>query len=102
MPASEITGPAIYFNRRAFMRAGIVAASAMATGLLYRRLNPVATGTIETPLLQFSGGIRSKSCRRKHYTTLSFRAHEVRSSWPHEAGMLRGAGMLSCSFDEPG
>ena len=52
MPASEITDPAIYFNRRAFLRAGIVAASAMATGLLYRRLNPVAKGTIETPLLE--------------------------------------------------
>ncbi len=52
IPASEITDPAIYFNRRTFMRAGIVAASAIATGLLYRRLNPVATGTVDTPLIK--------------------------------------------------
>ncbi len=52
MPASEITDPAIYFNRRTFMRAGIVAASAIATGLVYRRLNHVATGTVDTPLIQ--------------------------------------------------
>src|SRR5208282_1585488 len=50
--ASEITGPAVYFNRRAFMRAGILAASAVATGLVYRRLNHVATGTIDTPVIQ--------------------------------------------------
>src|SRR5208282_6142094 len=50
--ASEITGPAVYFNRRTFIRAGILAASAVATGLVYRRLNPVATGKIDTPLIQ--------------------------------------------------
>jgi sulfoxide reductase catalytic subunit YedY len=49
--AGEITDPAVYFNRRTFMRAGILAASAAATGLLYRRLNPVATGTVRTPLI---------------------------------------------------
>jgi len=52
IPAGEITDPAVYFNRRAFMRAGIVAASAVLTGLVYRRLNRVATGTIDTPPLQ--------------------------------------------------
>ena len=52
IPASEITDPAVYFNRRTFMRAGIVAASALATGLVYRRLNPVATGTVDTPLIE--------------------------------------------------
>ncbi len=34
------------------MRAGILAASAVATGLVYRRLNHVATGTIDTPVIQ--------------------------------------------------
>jgi sulfoxide reductase catalytic subunit YedY len=52
IPASEITDPAVYFNRRTFMRAGIVAASAIATGLVYRRLNRVATGTIDTPRIE--------------------------------------------------
>ncbi len=56
--ASEITDPAVYFNRRMFIRAGILAASAVATGLVYRRLNPVATGKIDTPLIQ---GIQTPS-----------------------------------------
>ena len=50
--ASEVTDPAVYFNRRTFIRAGILAASAVATGVVYRRLNHVAAGTIETPLIQ--------------------------------------------------
>src|SRR5208282_6656749 len=50
--ASEITGPAVYFNRRTFIRAGILAASAVATGLAYRRLNPVATGAIKTARIE--------------------------------------------------
>ena len=49
--AREITDPAVYFNRRNFIRTGVVAASAAATGLVYRRLNPVATGTLDTPLI---------------------------------------------------
>ena len=48
----EITDPAVYFKRRTFIRAGILAASAVATGLAYRRLNPVATGTVDTPVIQ--------------------------------------------------
>ncbi len=48
----EITPPAVYFNRRAFIRAGILAASAVATGLVYRRLNPVATGGVTTAPIQ--------------------------------------------------
>ncbi len=50
--ASEVTDPAVYFNRRTFIRTGIVAASAVATGLVYRRLNHVATGTVDTPLIK--------------------------------------------------
>jgi len=50
--AREVTDPAVYFNRRTFIRAGILAASAMATGLVYRRLNHVAKGTIDTPVIQ--------------------------------------------------
>jgi sulfoxide reductase catalytic subunit YedY len=50
--ASEITDPAVYFNRRTFIRAGILATSAVATGLVYRRLNPVAAGMVNTPVIQ--------------------------------------------------
>ena len=50
--ASEVTDPAVYFNRRTFIRAGILAASAVAAGAVYRRLNHVATGTIDMPVIQ--------------------------------------------------
>jgi methionine sulfoxide reductase catalytic subunit len=52
IPSGEITPPAVYFNRRNFIRAGILAASAAATGTIYRKLNPVGTdagNTVRTP-----------------------------------------------------
>jgi sulfoxide reductase catalytic subunit YedY len=52
IPSSEITPPQVYFNRRAFMRAGAVAATAVATGLLYRRLNRMSKRTVVTSQLQ--------------------------------------------------
>ena len=39
IPASEITDEHVYFNRRAFMRAGILAGTAVATGWAYEKLN---------------------------------------------------------------
>jgi sulfoxide reductase catalytic subunit YedY len=50
--STEITDPGVYFNRRTFMRAGILAASAVATGLVYRRLNHAPMDTIATPLIK--------------------------------------------------
>ena len=55
--AGEITAPAVYFNRRNFIRAGVLAASAVATGVAYRRLNPVGTGKVNTPAI--AGVIKS-------------------------------------------
>jgi len=49
---SEVTDPGVYFNRRMFIRAGILAASAVATGMVYRRLNPVGSGKVNTPVIQ--------------------------------------------------
>jgi methionine sulfoxide reductase catalytic subunit len=40
IPDREITPPNVYFNRRSFMRAGIAAATAIATASVYRQLNP--------------------------------------------------------------
>jgi sulfoxide reductase catalytic subunit YedY len=48
IPSSEITPPAVYFNRRAFMRAGVAVASAAGTGLLYRKLNGMQLGSVDT------------------------------------------------------
>ena len=53
--SSEITPPSVYFNRRNFIRAGVLAASALATGALYRKLNPVGTNaarTVETAKIE--------------------------------------------------
>ena len=44
----EITPASVYFNRRSFIQAGILAASAVATGLVYRELNPVGAGGAKT------------------------------------------------------
>ena len=50
--AREVTDPAVYFNRRNFIRTGILAASAVATGEVYRHLNPVGRGKVNTPVIQ--------------------------------------------------
>ncbi len=40
----EITPPEVYFNRRSFMRLGILAASTLVTGYAYRKLNAPGAG----------------------------------------------------------
>jgi len=45
IPSSEITPESTYLNRRTFLRAGVVAASVLATGAIYRRLNGISSGT---------------------------------------------------------
>ena len=46
---SEITDRSVYLNRRLFMRGAILAGSAAATGLLYRKLNPPPAQIVEQP-----------------------------------------------------
>jgi len=48
---SEITPHSVYLNRRNFIRAGIVAATTLGTGALYRRLNPAGGGEVNTPMI---------------------------------------------------
>jgi sulfoxide reductase catalytic subunit YedY len=48
----EITPPAVYFNRRNFIRTGILAASTVATGLVYRAVNHVSTTPIKTARIE--------------------------------------------------
>jgi sulfoxide reductase catalytic subunit YedY len=45
----EITPRALYLDRRALMRGGVIAASAAATGWLYRQLNPGGHDASELP-----------------------------------------------------
>jgi sulfoxide reductase catalytic subunit YedY len=47
--SSEITDQKVYQNRRLFMRGAILAGSAAATGLVYRKLNPPAAVVEERP-----------------------------------------------------
>jgi sulfoxide reductase catalytic subunit YedY len=47
----KITPPAVYFNRRAFLKGGAIAAAVTATGLVYRRLNCLPPPTVEPPAL---------------------------------------------------
>jgi len=49
---SEITPREAYFNRRSFIRGGLVAATAAGTAVLYRKLNGVDLVTTESPPLQ--------------------------------------------------
>ena len=47
----EITPRELYFNRRTVLRGGVLAASAAATALLYRKLNGVQTIVTERPAI---------------------------------------------------
>ncbi|OYW13706.1 MAG: hypothetical protein B7Z55_16405, partial [Planctomycetales bacterium 12-60-4] len=48
IPDSDITPPDVYLNRRNFLRAGIVTATTVTTGVVYRQLNRPGTVKIET------------------------------------------------------
>ncbi|HMG74880.1 MAG TPA: protein-methionine-sulfoxide reductase catalytic subunit MsrP [Pyrinomonadaceae bacterium] len=47
--SSEITDPKVYLNRRLFMRGAVLAGSAVATGFIYRELNPPPAVIEERP-----------------------------------------------------
>ena len=50
--SSEITDRSVYLNRRLFMRGAILAGSAAATGLIYRKLNPSAPVVESRPKIE--------------------------------------------------
>ncbi len=56
IPSSEITPPEVYFNRRNFIRGGIVAAGAVGTGFLYRKINHV--DLVENTAAQLPGLVK--------------------------------------------
>ncbi|MBK9031449.1 MAG: protein-methionine-sulfoxide reductase catalytic subunit MsrP [Myxococcales bacterium] len=53
---SEITPPAVYWNRRAFLRGGAIAAGALASAALYRRWNGVELRQVDTAAID---GVRA-------------------------------------------
>jgi sulfoxide reductase catalytic subunit YedY len=57
IPSREITPPDVYFNRRNFIRAGIVGAGAVGSGILYRRINKVEI--VESNSAQLPGLVKA-------------------------------------------
>jgi len=55
IPSREITDEQVYLNRRNFMRVGIVAATTVATGYVYRQLNTPAGRRGASPEKQLAG-----------------------------------------------
>ncbi|HEX5061705.1 MAG TPA: protein-methionine-sulfoxide reductase catalytic subunit MsrP [Kofleriaceae bacterium] len=53
---NEVTPPEVYFNRRAILRAGAIAAGALGTGILYRKLNGV--DLVQTQTAEVSGVVK--------------------------------------------
>jgi methionine sulfoxide reductase catalytic subunit len=53
MAKDEVTPPEVYLNRRTFMKAGIIAAGAAGTAVVYRKLNGVEV--VETKTAEVSG-----------------------------------------------
>src|SRR5262245_49597182 len=48
----EVTPPEVYFNRRTFLRGGLLAATTAGTVLAYRRLNGVDIQSVERPPIE--------------------------------------------------
>ena len=71
-----MTPAAVYFNRRNFIRAGILAAGAVATGVVYRHLNPVGHGTVNTAPIQ--GVVKPTAVEADMY---GFRVNEPETSF---------------------
>jgi sulfoxide reductase catalytic subunit YedY len=56
----EITPPQVYFNRRAILRAGMLAGSTIATASVYRWFNPARTIDAKTPVLNLQAAVESE------------------------------------------
>ena len=52
IPASEITPPSVYFNRKSFLRGAVAVASVAATAKVYRSLNGKSETVVEAPKLE--------------------------------------------------
>ena len=73
--SSEITDRSVYLNRRLFMRGAILAGSAVATGFIYRRLNPPAPVLESRPKIEVATtptdeGIRNAFKTNEQLTSL--------------------------------
>jgi len=69
MKSSEITDPKTYLNRRLFMRGAVLAGSAVATGFLYRTLNPPPAEIPKGDKLSFVSNADAKDRAARGFTT---------------------------------
>jgi sulfoxide reductase catalytic subunit YedY len=78
-----MTPPDVYFNRRAFMRAGIVTATAVATGLIYRSLNsrPRATQSVPQDLERLALVPTTTPTTEESGAASAFRTNEPQTSY---------------------
>ncbi len=76
----EVTPRAVYFNRRNFVRAGLLAASAVATGAIYRKLNPVGTETAPTIPTAPIAGVRPPAATEAD-DSAGYRVNEAETPW---------------------
>jgi sulfoxide reductase catalytic subunit YedY len=90
IPSSEITPQGVYLNRRSFMRAGLLAATAAGTALIYRQLNRVSLDAAESAPL--TGLVTADS-------TSGFRVNEPRTP---RASILNYNNFYEFSTDKDG
>ena len=76
-PGDKVTPPEVYFNRRAFIKAGLITASLVATGALYRRLTAIPTRTAEEP--ELAGLVRTNAADSGYSPAMAqaFRVNEA-------------------------
>jgi sulfoxide reductase catalytic subunit YedY len=77
-PADEVTPPSVYFNRRAFLRAGFAAGTVAATAFAYRRLNPSGGQVVETAKL---AGLTTPTASPADALALGYRVDEPMTSF---------------------
>ena len=77
---NEVTPPEVYFSRRMFLKAGVIAASLGATAAIYRRLNGVETVTAKPPQL---AGLKPATAGAGYPPTIAqaFQTNEAETSF---------------------
>lgn len=79
IPDHEVTPPAVYFNRRRFLRAGAVVASTVATAALYRWFNPRMQVAVQTEAVS---GLQAAQLSEAELLTRGWRTSESSTSEP--------------------
>ena len=69
IPEAQVTPESSYVNRRTFMRVGVLGATGLATGLLYRTLSHTAGGSGKPPEMLISVAPPSNQTLKQGFTT---------------------------------